>query len=497
MATNEDRYSQADHDMAAKMEEMFKDNGWKPIDLTHPQDNDLRLYVEPYYYGDGSPSKASDVEYFSIDCNRTNLYGSENLLEIAKTFNDLPEIVAQEDKSKDDFHKFYEDKIAGYSDREWTLSNRVAHMAYEGWTDSRSEDSKMSYPDYLNKHMPDIAVRLQLPLEVANDAMMLSENASMYSDWSKDLYGHRFRDRGEVAPGQEGKLFGGLHESEYDAAFAKEHPEIELRPREEVYEEADRLMNQEEVRNVPNHLVSFEERSGANYAVIRTPDAGWGYDDELDPAHVNDSITLPSNLVKQNEDGTYNLMLDRRETYAVENPDSFDSRSVSPGELHNRMSAYRVFCERKGIDITGPVASAEVQSEPVAPEKDPVMISTAKNGVQFFNKGDKDWAAVSVPHASSPYGSGKIYVPAEDVKLNERGTSYNVSLKEDSYTVNYNAKDENGNKIRVHDKGISANELKSRVDERTKSNIKLRVKSLEGIQAGDSAAELSSEPDVK
>ena len=618
------RYSQQDYQIADEMADMFRDNGFEPIYVTSPGNPRLDLSIEPCAYGE--KRDLSDIDYYLANSSAANLYGGEQLVEVAHTFNTLPEIERDAKDSETKLHEFFEEHVAGRTEEQWDLAGRVSWLMHDSW-----KGSNTSYSDHFEAVLPEISERLQIPEGVARDAMSLSEAAGTFSDWSKDVYGHRLRDYGEAITEREGKLFGGLYESQYDAAYAKEHPGAELRDRADVYEAVDAEMHRQEIRDVPNHLVRFEEQAGASMAVVRIPDAGWGYDDKLDPAHKEDSMTLPADSVKQNQDGTYQLILDDRKSYDVDSSYSFDSNSIRPGELHNRMASYHVFCERMGIEMTGPVNPegelpkggslnnvpsnmidgssqlpgqiivmmpnvtrqedaglqlgdaaggirvpveqvkanengtfdvslsptqkyplyenpqdakssvvdrvdtldlymamsqyrtyanqqnlsitygtqqqgqerlAELSGKPIekaAVEKAPVETQDAKeptvlknmgkNSVQFFQTKDgKDMAAVSVPHEPSPYGSGKIYVPADDVKVGKRG-GYDVTLQADSYTVNYNVKGDDGKQVRMHDRGVATTDIKDHVDARQRENREARLERMSGVSKSERTTE--------
>ena len=248
------KYSVEDHTVAEELWDIFHENGFQEITIASPKAPRLYLAIEPVGYG--------RPEYFLVNSNAANVYGSESLVDVAHTFNTLPEIQQQARDEERRFREFAEKEVYGRTEKQWDLSARVAYLAREGWY-----GSGVSYPDHLNKVMPDVARELQLPLAVANDAMALSENASMFSDWSKDLHGRRDRDYGESAVERADKRFGGLSEAQYDAAFAAENPGVPLRDRAEVYEAVDKRMHTQEVRDIPYFLVDGQ-RSGTGKPVI-------------------------------------------------------------------------------------------------------------------------------------------------------------------------------------------------------------------------------------
>lgn len=221
-------YSDADREMAAKLEGMFAENGWNRLRLTHPSDDSLCVDVTPCVYDQPASgiTGAKDVEFFLMDSPNLVLTGSNDILGVAKTFNNLPQLVKQDADEKAKFQSFYDEHVAGHTEAQMKLASDVSHAAYDGWYDALSASRhSVSLSDYFDAHVSDIAVSKRLPEGVVKDAFALSENLSFCSDWSKDLYGHRIRDYGVVLEERDDKLFGGLHASEYEAAFLKEHPE--------------------------------------------------------------------------------------------------------------------------------------------------------------------------------------------------------------------------------------------------------------------------------
>ncbi len=351
---SDERYTKADREFAEKLTLMFEDMGWDTISLTHISNLNLRMEISPHYYGGGKPSNISDIEYFGVEAwngsKNLQLYGSEDIVEVAHMYNNLPVFAKEHDDDENSLHKFYNDKVAGYTEEQWQLSHRVSHLVYEGWGKARDNGENLNYDDYVNKYMPDIAVKMHLPLEVANDALELSHNASMYSDWSKDVYGRRMRDMGKSEIERSDRYFGGIPVSQYDDAFTKEHPEVKKISREKIDNQIDAEMNREIVRNVPSVGVSFEDVGDSSLVLVSVPTFGSGnryYISDYTTAEPTDSyIVLQKDLVVQNEDGSYNLLLDRRERYDVEG-DTSGGAFVSAGEIHNRMCLYREYIEEK------------------------------------------------------------------------------------------------------------------------------------------------------
>lgn len=224
-----DKYSVADHNMADNLEKLFEANGWNELKMVHPSDSSLSVTITPcfYDYSKVEIGGLKNVDYFLMDSSSVVLNGSENLLDVAKTFNDLPQIVKEDAVEKNKLREFYDNNIFGHTQAQLDLSSAVSSVAYDAWSDSMKNGDHSGFSDYVDNHISDIALSMRLPTAVAKDAFAFSENLSLYSDWSKDLYGHRLRDYGVVFEEKNDKLFGGLRASEYESAFLKEHPEFE------------------------------------------------------------------------------------------------------------------------------------------------------------------------------------------------------------------------------------------------------------------------------
>ena len=211
-------YTEADHETALKIEQALKKNKWRETVFPHPTREDLSVLITPCYYGMGLPARASDCEYFLMSSPDINLSGDEKILDVAKTVNDLPELIEKSDKSKYELSEFYEKRLAGHTDAQWALSSDVSSRLYKSWYEVASN---VSFHDHFDKKVPEIAKELCIPEEVAKDAAKLSEDASFYSDWFKDCYGYRPRHLAHAEKAEGDKLFGGIDESMWHSAFER------------------------------------------------------------------------------------------------------------------------------------------------------------------------------------------------------------------------------------------------------------------------------------
>lgn len=159
----------------------FNENGWQELELTLKTGD--RVWITPCGYGNVTNEK--DVDWFLLDSDSVYLCGGENLDYIAKTLNNFSEIKAEDESSKVELEKFYEENIVGHSDEEWKLGNELYKLYYENpnytWETPFSEIAR------------DLAEQLNGDAEQFESALKLVENAGTYSDWYKDVWGHRPR----------------------------------------------------------------------------------------------------------------------------------------------------------------------------------------------------------------------------------------------------------------------------------------------------------------
>ena len=149
------------------------------------------------------------------------LYGDEHLLNVAHTYLHLPEAVQQQKQSEKDLDEFFHKHIEGYTNEQhklisdiWTVEFEKEHELGLSGMEREERDAKLA--EVVPKEM-------KLPTEVYKAAKELGEDRSTYSDWHKDVYGHRPHSDAEwgISP-EETKPFAGIKREDYRKAFEAE-----------------------------------------------------------------------------------------------------------------------------------------------------------------------------------------------------------------------------------------------------------------------------------
>lgn len=160
----------------------FEANNWEEIIIT-VGDGD-QVWINPHYYGEGTPS-VEDIEWFSMDSNCVRLCGSENLEKIVETLNNFSQIKAEDEKSRIELQEYFENNIQGHTNAELTLGNELYRMMWD--------NPEYSWETPLRKVAEDLANRFKADADKFEAALNLAECVSTYSDWYKDIWGHRPR----------------------------------------------------------------------------------------------------------------------------------------------------------------------------------------------------------------------------------------------------------------------------------------------------------------
>lgn len=171
-----------------ELEKRFAENGWNKLELT--MRNGITINVTPCWYGDVPPAKASECEWFLLDCAEVNLNGDERIEKVAETLNNFEDILQSSNQEKIQCQKFYQDHIEGHSKEERLLGHQVYDQL---WNKGYEENQSAFNDEFCDAHLPAIAENLGVSVETAKKALKLSFDLNWYSDWHKDLYGFRPR----------------------------------------------------------------------------------------------------------------------------------------------------------------------------------------------------------------------------------------------------------------------------------------------------------------
>lgn len=160
----------------------FEENGWKELELTLKTGD--TVWITPCHYGGGTPS-VDNIEYYLMDSDSVYLCGSESLDKVAETLNNFSTLKKEAASEKETLQKYFEDNIAGHSDAEWQLGRELNKILWD--------NPKYSWQTPLKELAEDLAGELNGDADKFESALKLIDCASTYSDWYKDVYGHRPR----------------------------------------------------------------------------------------------------------------------------------------------------------------------------------------------------------------------------------------------------------------------------------------------------------------
>ncbi len=162
----------------------FEENNWKELEITLKTGDRVWITPCPTMYGENVNS-VDDIEYFLLASDSINLCGSSNIDDVAETLNNFSQLKEEDENSRIELQRFYEENIAGHSDEEWKLGHELHKMMYA--------NPKYNWETPFSVVAADLANQLGGDANQFEAALRLVENGGTYSDWHKDIYGYRPR----------------------------------------------------------------------------------------------------------------------------------------------------------------------------------------------------------------------------------------------------------------------------------------------------------------
>lgn len=162
----------------------FEENNWKELEITLKTGDRVWITPCPIMYGE-KVNSVDDIEYFLLASDSINLCGSSNIDDVAETLNNFSQLKEEDENSRIELQRFYEENIAGHSDEEWKLGHELHKMMYE--------NPKYNWETPFSVVAADLANQLGGDANQFEAALRLVENGGTYSDWHKDIYGYRPR----------------------------------------------------------------------------------------------------------------------------------------------------------------------------------------------------------------------------------------------------------------------------------------------------------------
>lgn len=164
----------------------FTDNGWEPLELEMKCGGTIE--ITPCWYGDKTPEKPEECEWFLMGSADVNLNGDERIEKIAEILNNFEEIRNKSKSDKIKCDEFYKEHIAGHTKAEEQLGQKIYNQVYakaqEGKTTSFSDE-------FIDTVLPEIAGNLNIDTITAKNALQLVFDEEYHYEWYQDLYGYK------------------------------------------------------------------------------------------------------------------------------------------------------------------------------------------------------------------------------------------------------------------------------------------------------------------
>lgn len=129
-------------------------------------------------------SSIDDIDFFLMDSTGINLYGCEDINDVVKTLNEYEVRKSEDANEKIKLSEFFESCIKGHTTKEYEYGIQIYKVLES--KDNYSWDKRYEFLDTL-------VSEIDINKKRAHDALNLVDNCGTYSDWYKDVYGHRPR----------------------------------------------------------------------------------------------------------------------------------------------------------------------------------------------------------------------------------------------------------------------------------------------------------------
>ena len=160
----------------------FEESKWEEITLTIKATGD-KVRITPCGYVSEIHS-LKEVEYFLMDCATVNLCGSPSIDKIAKTLNEFAKLKEESESDSMRLEKFFKENIKGHTEEEYKIGSKIYDMVHE---------EHVSFQTPYEEIAERFHKRLGITKEKAMACFKLVEDCGFYSDWHKDVWGHRPR----------------------------------------------------------------------------------------------------------------------------------------------------------------------------------------------------------------------------------------------------------------------------------------------------------------
>lgn len=168
-----------------KITNRFNDNDWEPITLTMVPSG-ATVEITPCFSNDNDKNP-NHIEFFLCNSDAMNMPGCDNMRDLARELLDFEDNRIKSVKEKHRCNEFYNKYIKPYSNADICKGNSYFDIIYDAWRDSYN----ISLDELIkNFNFASIAMDGDSP-ERVKALVKLVRDRDFYSDWYKDLYGHR------------------------------------------------------------------------------------------------------------------------------------------------------------------------------------------------------------------------------------------------------------------------------------------------------------------
>ena len=140
-------------------------------------------------------NKLEDVEYFLVESPELPWLGGDTIEVISEQIANYDKHLAEKvDKGKK-LRDFYQKNLSGHTAKELRHGNDYFGKIFEIWQQNR-KDNEISLDDLINSYDMSTIAENNDTVDYIKTAIAVSMAFSTYSDWHKDVYGHRPRIEG-------------------------------------------------------------------------------------------------------------------------------------------------------------------------------------------------------------------------------------------------------------------------------------------------------------
>ena len=161
----------------------FDAASWKGITI-HMKKSGHDLILTPC--SQISPVNEQNVEYIMIDGAPIMLYGCDTIDELAETIANYDSILDEKLEQPRKLREFAQKSLKGHTLKELEDGNAFVSDMWKQWNTKES-----SWEDFSKNFDYSIFVDANHDVKTIKDNIALSHAWNTYSDWYKELYGHR------------------------------------------------------------------------------------------------------------------------------------------------------------------------------------------------------------------------------------------------------------------------------------------------------------------